>query len=142
MSSLNDLPRDEYAFPGPLRDRLVVAILDGRKTSTTALLAETQHEGEPLPSPGDRRVVVDSDDRPVCITEVTEVRVVHLDEVDLAHAVAEGEGYGTVARWRAAHEEFWHSPLFRAALGDLEFAVDDATPVVLERFSVLPLSAA
>ena len=32
----------EFAFPGPLRDQLVAAILDGAKTTTTALLREAR----------------------------------------------------------------------------------------------------
>jgi hypothetical protein len=35
---MTELPTVEFAFPGPLRDRLVAAILDGTKTSTTGLL--------------------------------------------------------------------------------------------------------
>jgi uncharacterized protein YhfF len=138
------LPKAQFAFPGPLRDRLIAAILDGSKTATTALLAEYEQEGEPLPSVGRRSVVVDSDDRPVAIIEVTDVRVVPLDEVDVTHAVAEGEGSTTVEEWRADHEEFWHSEEMRRALGDPSFTVHDATPVVLEHFRVaarLPASA-
>ena len=113
MSSAADvtsLPRAEFAFPGPLRDRLVAAILDGSKTATAALVAEYEHEGEPLPEVGDRSVVVDSDDRPVAVVEVTGVRVVPLAQVDLAHAVDEGEGYTGVAEWCAGHEWFWDAP--------------------------------
>ncbi|MGP7998976.1 MAG: hypothetical protein ACLPKI_16910 [Streptosporangiaceae bacterium] len=44
-----DLPPAEFAFPGPLRDQLVAAILAGEKTTTTALVADYEHEGEPLP---------------------------------------------------------------------------------------------
>ncbi|MFJ2723057.1 ASCH domain-containing protein [Streptomyces sp. NPDC091412] len=130
------LPKAQFAFPGPLRDRLVAAILDGSKTATTGLLAEYEHEGEHLPSVGQRSVVVDSDDRPVAIIEVTDVRVVPLGEVDITHAVDEGEGCTTVEGWRADHEEFWHSEEMRRALGDPRFTVHDATPVVLERFRV------
>ncbi|MFI1826158.1 ASCH domain-containing protein [Streptomyces sp. NPDC020412] len=130
------LPKAEFAFPGPLRDRLVAAILDGSKTATTALLAEYEHEGEPLPSVGGRSVVVDSDDRPVAVIEVTEVRVVPLDEVDLTHALDEGEGYTSVEEWRAGHEQFWHSDGMRQALGDPGFTVHDVTRAVLERFRV------
>jgi uncharacterized protein YhfF len=68
---------------------------------------------------------------------VTAVRVVPLAQVDLAHVVDEGEGDANVAAWRAAHERFWHSEAMRAALEDPGFAVDDATPVVLERFRLL-----
>ncbi|WP_411141770.1 ASCH domain-containing protein [Streptomyces sp. x-80] len=131
------LPKAEFAFPGPLRDRLVAAVLDGSKTATTGLLAEYEHAGEPLPSVGARSTVVDSDDRPVAVIEVTEARVVPLREVDIAHAVDEGEGCTTVDGWRADHEEFWHSEEMRRALGDPRFTVHDTTAVVLERFRVV-----
>ncbi|MGW3865937.1 ASCH domain-containing protein, partial [Streptomyces sp. NPDC005047] len=81
--------------------------------------------------------LVDSHERPVAVVEVTEVRVVPLGEVDLAHAVDEGEGYTSVAEWRAGHEGFWHGEEMRAALDDPEFTVDDTTPAVLERFRVV-----
>ncbi len=136
-NDFSGLPRAEFAFPGPLRDQLVAAVLDGTKTSTTGLLAEYEHDKEPLPEVGDRSVAVDSDDRPVAVIEVTAVRLCPLAEVDLAHALDEGEGYTDVAGWRAGHEEFWHGPEVRAALEDPEFTVRDATPVVLERFRLL-----
>ncbi|MGW6918108.1 ASCH domain-containing protein [Kitasatospora sp. NPDC054939] len=132
-----ELPPALFAFPGPLRDRLVAAVLDGSKTSTTGLLTEYEREGEPLPEVGARSVVVDSDERPVAVIEVTGVRVVPLREVDLAHAVDEGEGHTTVAQWRTDHEGFWHGAELRAAMGDPGFTVDDGTPVVLERFRLV-----
>ncbi|SFF52166.1 Uncharacterized protein YhfF [Actinacidiphila alni] len=131
------LPKAEFAFPGPLRDQLVAAILDGSKTSTTGVVADYEHEGEALPEPGERSVVVDSADRPVAVIETTGVRVVPLGEVDLAHAVDEGEGYATVAEWRAGHELFWHGEEFRTALDDPGYTVTDATPLVLQRFRVV-----
>jgi|SRR5882757_11379099 len=131
------LPKAEFAFPGPLRDRLVGAILDGAKTTTTGLVVDFAHEGEPLPQAGTREAVVDSAGRPVAITELTDVRVVPLAEVDWEHVVAEGEGDTSVAEWRANHEKFWHSPQMRAALDDPEFTVDDTTPVVLQRFRLV-----
>lgn len=135
-ASLASLPRAEFAFPGPLRDQLVASILDGSKTSTTGLLADYEHRREPLPEPGNRSVVIDSNDRPVAVIEVTNVLVVPLSQVDLAHAVDEGEGYTSVAEWRAGHERFWHSEEMRTALEDPDFTVDDRTVVVLERFTV------
>jgi uncharacterized protein YhfF len=135
--SIEGLPKAEFAFPGPLRDQLVAAILDGSKTSTTGLVVDYEHEGEELPEVGSRSVVVDSADRPVAVIEVTGVRVVPLGEVDLAHAIDEGEGDTTVAGWRANHEAFWHSAEMRAALDDPEFTVDDNTLAVLERFRLV-----
>ncbi|MFH8346443.1 ASCH domain-containing protein [Streptomyces sp. NPDC018045] len=137
MPSHQDLPAFEFAFPGPLRDRLVAAVLSGAKTTTTGLLADYERAGDPLPRTGERYRVPDSDGRPVAVIEVTEVRVLRLADVDLRHAVDEGEGNATVADWRADHESFWHGPEMREALGDPEFRVDDDTQVVTERFRVV-----
>ncbi|MDX3538151.1 ASCH domain-containing protein [Streptomyces sp. MB09-01] len=136
-ANLASMDRAEFAFPGPLRDQLVAAILDGSKTSTTTLVVDYEHEGEPLPEVGSRSVVIDSDDRPVAIIEVTGVRVVPLAQVDLAHVVDEGEGDTSVAEWRAGHERFWHSEEMRAALEDPDFTVNDATLAVLQRFRLI-----
>jgi len=134
-----DLPVAAFAFPGPLRDQLVAAILDGTKTTTTGLVANYEYEGEPLPWPGQREAVVDSAGNRVAVIEVTAVRVVRLADVDLAHALGEGEGYTSVAEWRAGHEEFFHSAEMRAALGDPDFTVDDDTLLVAEEFRLVSL---
>ena len=131
---LDELPPAHFGFPGPLRDRLVAAILSGGKTSTSSLLLEYERENEPLPQAGQRRAVVDSDGRRVAAIEVTEIRLVRLADVDRQHVLDEGEGHETVAQWRADHEAFWHSAEMRAALGDLGFTVNDDTQVVAERF--------
>ena len=130
------LPVAEFAFPGPLRDRLVDAILRGDKVSTTSLAAEYEL-GEPMPEPGQRFAVVDSAGRRVAVIEVTDVAVVALGAVDLAHCIDEGEGYTSVAAWREAHEAFWRAEDVRAELGERLGALDDATPVVLERFRLV-----
>jgi len=134
--SWSALPRAEFAFPGPLRDALVAAILDGTKTSTSALVLEYEREGDPLPQPGERSLVVDSAEQPVAVIETTEVRIVPLAEIDLAHAVDEGEGYTTVAQWRAGHERFWHGADYRGWLGD-PVVVTDETLVMAERFRLV-----
>jgi len=127
----------EFAFPGPLRDQLVAAILTGVKTTTSGLVADYDHGGEPLPRPGDREVVIDSAGEPVAVIELVAVAVIRLADVGLAHAVGEGEGYASVAEWRVGHEAFWHSGEMRAALGDPAFTVDDDTLVVAVEFRVV-----
>lgn len=131
------LPVAEFAFPGALRDKLVSAILAGEKTATAGLLAEYEREGEELPEVGGRAVVVDSDQRPVAVIETTEVKIIRAADVDLQFALDEGEGFRSVADWRADHERFWHSAEMRAALGDPEFTVTDETPIVAERFRLV-----
>ena len=136
MSS-DDLPLAEVAFPGPLRDQLVAAILSGDKTTTSGLVVDYEHEDDPLPLPGLRQQVVDSAGNPVAVIETAAVRVVRLADVDLAHALGEGEGYRSVAEWRAGHERFWHSAEMREAMSDPEFTVDDDTLVVAQTFRLV-----
>jgi uncharacterized protein YhfF len=64
-----ELPAFEFAFPGPLRDRLVAAVLDGSKTTTSGLLQDYEIDGEPLPVAGSRAAVIDSadDDTPAVL---------------------------------------------------------------------------
>jgi uncharacterized protein YhfF len=127
----------EFAFPGPLRDQLVAATLAGPKTTTSGLAADYDHEGEPLPEPGLRQAVINSAGNRVAVIETTAVRVVRLGDVDLAHALGEGEGYTSVAEWRAGHEVFWHSQEVRDALDDPAFTVDDNTLVVAQTFRLV-----
>ncbi|GGT26186.1 MULTISPECIES: ASCH domain-containing protein [Streptomyces] len=137
METHEGLPPYLLGFPGPLRDALVAAVLSGAKTTTTGLLAAYEAEREPLPAAGDRAVLLDSDERPVAVVQVAEVRVLPLADVDLRHALDEGEGYASVAEWRASHERFWHGEETRTVLGDPEFTVGDGTLVVAERFRVV-----
>lgn len=130
----------EFAFPGPLRDKLVAAVLAGSKTTTSALLVEYEHEGEALPLVGERELVLDSAGAGVAVIETVEVRVVPLSEVDLQHALDEGEGFTGVAEWRAEHVKFWQSEEMRVALKDPEFTVDDTTQVVATRFVIVEVS--
>ncbi len=80
----------EFAFPGPLRDQLVAAILSGAKTTTSGLVLDYERCGDPLPRVGDREVVIDSAGEPVTVIEIVAVRVLRLADVGLAHALGEG----------------------------------------------------
>ncbi len=129
----------EFAFPGPLRDELVAAILRGEKTSTSGLLTDYEREGDAIAQPGERQVVIDSALRPVAIIEILEARVIRAGDVDESFAHDEGEGFASVADWRAAHERFWHgyADETRAWLGDPDWRVTDDTLIVAERFRLV-----
>jgi len=86
---------------------------------------------------GGRQVMIDSAGQPVAIVETTGFRLARVGDVDLEHARDEGEGFESVAAWRAAHEEMWHSARSRAQLGDPGFTATDDTVVVLERLRVV-----
>lgn len=132
MTDMNLLPHAEFMTPGPDRDRLNRLILDGRKTATTVLLAEYEACGEPLPQPGDRSVLVDSQEWPIAVLVTTDVQIEALNNVSFQHVLDEGEGQSSVAQWREEHEAFWNS--ISSDLGGIR--IDDDTKVVLEHFTV------
>jgi uncharacterized protein YhfF len=135
-----ELPAAEFGFPRTdLRRRLVQAILRGEKTSTTGLLSDYEREGEPLPEVGERFRLIDENDAAVGVIETTEVWASTIGEVDLAFAIDEGEGFTTVAEWRAAHERFWlsYAEETRAWLKDPDWQPGDDTRIVCERFRLI-----
>jgi uncharacterized protein YhfF len=127
----------ELGSPGPLRDRLVEAVLQGRKTATCSLLAEWEREQEPLPTAGERQAVIDSDGRAVGVVEIMAVDVIRLADADLRLAIDEGEGFTSVAEWREAHERFWTAVIARLLPGERGVSLNDDTPLVVERFRLV-----
>ena len=125
----------EFGFPGPLRDRLVDAVLSGAKTATSSLLADWDREGARPPAVGELQTVIDSAGNPVAIIEIVQSEVVALGAVDDRLARAEGESYETAAGWRSEHERFWREEVFPGWDGDLP-VLDDSTPVVVQWFRV------
>ena len=141
MALRDDLARLDawgFAFPGLLRDELTALALAGTKTTTAFLLAETEADGEVLPVPGVREVLLDSDEHPVAVIVTVDCRVARLAEVDDRHAIDEGEGYANAAEFRIAHERSWNGDiddLRRRIRAD--FAINNDTLVVLQRFTIV-----
>ena len=127
-----------FAFPGPERDRLVNAVLWGKKTATSSLLAEWLLDDQELPAVGDRRAVLDSDDNPVAVIETTAVDVIRLGDADLALAHEEGEGFESVAEWRQAHERFWNEDVIPRLPTSMAGPLSDDAKVVVVRFRLAP----
>ena len=90
-----------------LKDALLALVLDGRKTATCGALRDFGSHGEPMPMPGRRDVVLDSNGRPAAVVETVEVTVRRFNEVDADFAEAEGEGDRSLAGWREAHEVYF-----------------------------------
>jgi uncharacterized protein YhfF len=110
-----------------LRRQLAEAVLRGHKTATASLRDQYAPDtDEPLPEVGENSVLIGWDDEPLGVVETTDVRVVPAGRVDLQFARDEGEGFESVADWRAAHERFWSGR-----------EITDETLVVCERFRVI-----
>ncbi|MEX2546886.1 MAG: ASCH domain-containing protein [Chloroflexota bacterium] len=123
-----DLPPFGLGYPRTkLRRKLVDAVIRGDKIATAGLASEfAPHTEDPLPKPGDRWSLLGFDDEHVGVVETMAVRVVPAGEVDLQFARDEGEGFETVADWRAAHERFWS-----------DHAITDETLIVCEHFRLV-----
>ena len=99
-------------------------MLRGEKIATASLLDDYQPAtDEPIPQPGDDFLLLGYDDEPLGVVRTTGVRVVRAGDVDLQFARDEGEGFETVAGWRAAHERFW-----------ADKSITDDTLIVCQRF--------
>jgi uncharacterized protein YhfF len=105
-----------------LRRQLVDAVLRGEKTATAGLADD---DDDPDARGGDRRLLLDFDDMPVAIVELTEIRIVPAGEIDLEFARDEGEGFESVEEWREAHGRFFERP------------IDDETLITAIRFRVV-----
>jgi uncharacterized protein YhfF len=112
-----------------LRRTLVDAVLRGEKTATSSLRREYHpFTDEPMWRVHERGLLLGHDDEPIGVVETIEVRVLPVGQVDLAFARDEGEGFASVAEWRAAHERFWSGQ---------GHAVSDDALVVCERFRLV-----
>jgi len=131
-----DLPAFELGWPGPMRNRLVAAVLSGAKTATCSLRATYDLEGEPLPQAGERQALVSSAGERLAVVEIVDVRELRLVEVNDDVAYAEGEGFADAEEWRRAHEAFWTEELATVPGGE-NVTVDDQALVVVETFRVV-----
>ena len=106
---------------------LGLLVRDGPKRATASRVADYGPD-EPMPAQGDLSVILDGDGEPLCVIRTTGVEVRAFGEVDEEFAWTEGEGDRSLAYWREAHIRFFTS---------YGGGVDEATPVVLERFELL-----
>lgn len=122
-----------------LADELADLVVHGPKRATTSLLRDFETGIEPVfPKPGDYWLVVDGGGLPRCVIRTGRVDIAEFGRVDAQFAWDEGEGDRSLADWRAAHIGYFTR---QAVAGGTVF--DDATKVVLERFSIVwPLEIA
>jgi uncharacterized protein YhfF len=138
-TTYHGMPAWGFAFPGPLRDELTALALDGTKVATAGLAVDYVVEGSFPARAGDRQVLLDSEERPVAVIEITKVELSTIKLVGDEFARAEGEGFADARDWREAHERFWNGYIddLRDSLRDPSFELTDSTVVVCEWFRVV-----
>lgn len=134
-SSIRSLPRLTFGEPGPVRDLLVGAILDGSKTGSSNLRVLYELWQQPIPAPGDRYALVDSSNQRVAVIAFDAVSETTVPEVTADVAAHES---ATVEQWRQIHRDFWGGFVgdIRTHLGDPAWDLCDAEPVVSTVFRV------
>lgn len=115
-----------------MADRLSALILDGSKSATCSALWEYEAEDEPLPEVGEKYILLDGREQPLCVVETTEVEIRPYNEVDAQFASDEGEGDQTLAYWRRVHWDF-----FSRTLTSIGEEPTEDMPLVCERFRVI-----
>ncbi len=114
-----------------MRARLTLAAVEGLKTATGALLQqEYLDEGEPVEVPGERQVLLGTEDDAVALIEITGVETHRFIDVPWEFAHDEGEGFTSIEHWRSGHRSFYEQegvPVF------------DDSPFVCVWFRILEL---
>ncbi len=106
----------------------------GVKRATASSLAELAIAGDPVPRVGDLNVVIDWAGEAQAVVRTTSVNIRRLGDVDAAFARDEGEGDGSLAWWREAHNTYYGRVLAGSGL-----VVDDDLMICCERFEVVML---
>ncbi|SRR5712692_6923891 len=125
---------DTIAFGMTWDDARMIAplVLNGTKTSSGTLVWSNEADGTLLSRPGDLRVVLAEPDKPVCVIETTDVRVIPYDEVPEEYAWEGGEGDRSPAHWRKMYWEYIEHECKRIGREPSPKA-----PIAMERFRVI-----
>jgi len=116
----------------PSANELAGLVLSGQKRAGAALLWAHEVESKQLPNPGDLSIVTNFAGDPLCVIETQRVDIVPFNEVSEEFAATEGEGDGSLAYWRRAHEAFFGRECRRIGRQPTQ-----DMPVVCERFEVV-----
>jgi len=103
MEFWEELDRFPFGDGPELADELLALILADRKTATCWSMAE----GSKGTEVGKQWVVEDGAGRPRAVLQTIELTQRRFAEVDLTFAADEGEGDGSLAYWRSAHQEYF-----------------------------------
>jgi len=123
---------ERFGDDAGMADRLGVLVVGGTKTATCSVLWEYEAEGERIPESGQKTIILDGSDEPLCIIETTEVEIQPYDRVDARFAADEGEGDLSLEYWREAHWRF-----FSRTLPEIGRQPSLDMPLVCERFRVI-----
>ena len=80
-------------------------MLAGQKTAIFSTLATFTIDGEPLPVSGELYILVDNQNKPLCVLEIESVNIIPFNEVTWEMAQKEGE-CATFGEWKEKMQEY------------------------------------
>ena len=92
-------------------DTCALLVVAGRKRATAPSLWFFESRGLTPPVVGELNIVTNWSGVAQCIIRTTAVQIVRFSDVTVEHAMAEGEGDGSLAFWRATHWEYYKREL-------------------------------
>lgn len=113
-------------------DYLGELVRTGQKTATCSLLWAYKAESAESPKIGDLSIIVNSQSRPLCLIQTSEVNIRAYNEVDESFAFDEYEGDRSLAYWRQVHWDFFSQECER-----FKRKPNLSMPLVCERFKLL-----
>uniref|UniRef100_A0A0C1NGM3 ASCH domain-containing protein n=1 Tax=Tolypothrix bouteillei VB521301 TaxID=1479485 RepID=A0A0C1NGM3_9CYAN len=123
---------EQFGDNPDLANSLGQLIVSRKKTATCSALWEWEAEGQPIPKVGQKIIVLNGNNEPLCIIETTEVTICPYEKVDARFAVDEGEGDGSLAYWREGHWRFFSRTLPKIGKSPV---LD--MPLVCQRFHIV-----
>jgi len=122
------------SIPGnkQIADSLVSLYLDGTKKAGSGLVLDYEKAGDPLPKVGNYWIILDSNEKPVCIVKTIRIEIHSFEDVPPEVARAEGEGDLSLDYWHESHKEFFTPFLAELEIEDLNTAL-----IVTEFFEIV-----
>lgn len=113
--------------------KLARLVRSGQKTATSGLVWELEAKGSGVPHEGDVVVVVDLEQKPYCIIEITEAKVIPFGEiVDEQFALDYGEGIASLSAWKKSSWAY-----FAEKCKELGREPSKNIPIACQRFRLL-----
>jgi len=136
IADIDTLPPLVFGEPSEFRELMVALIMSGAKTGSSNLRVAYEMAGEPLPTVGTLYALVDSGNTRVAVIEILEVVETTVPKVTLELARHESP---TLEHWHTVHRDYWETlvPAIRQHLGDPDWQLSDAEPVISKVFRVV-----
>ena len=128
----NYVEASSWGNSAELADRIARLITSGIKTTTSSLLWSQQKHQWVLEKPGDKTIVLDSKNNPVCIVEIQAVFVRPFDQVDAEFVYNYGEGDRTMDFW---HKNMWE--YYQEECKELGKNAEKDMPMICQVFKVI-----